>query len=70
MAIFRKDVEDARYRVRTPDSTLEHQPLASPDSQGDSQNLSDPVLARLVTAWPCLSEERKKIISSLLEERY
>jgi hypothetical protein len=59
--------EGARYRVRTTDPILEHQPLASPDSQGDSQNLSDPILARLVRAWPVLSEERKKIIDSLLK---
>jgi len=35
-------------------------------AHGDSQNISDPVLARLVTSWPNLSEERKKIICSLL----
>jgi hypothetical protein len=57
----------ARYRVRTSDSSLEEQPLASPDSQGDSQTSPDPILARLVKAWPSLSEERKKIIGSLLE---
>jgi hypothetical protein len=44
---------------------LEHQPLASPDSQGDSQNLSDPILARLVQAWPTSSEDRKKIFRAL-----
>ena len=50
-----------------PVNYLEHQPLAIQDSQGDSQNLSDPMLARLVMAWPSLSEERKKIIGALLE---
>jgi hypothetical protein len=59
--------DGARYRVRTSDSSLEHQPLASPDSQGDSQKISDPVLARLVLTWPSLSEERKRIIGSLLD---
>jgi hypothetical protein len=29
---------------------MERQPVASPDSQGDSQALSDPILARLVKA--------------------
>ncbi len=33
----------------------------------EAHNLwSDPVLAHLVTAWPVLSEERKRIIASLL----
>jgi hypothetical protein len=62
-----RKTEGARYRVRTSDSSLEHQPLASPDSQGDSQTPSDPILARLVTAWPSLSQERKMIIVALLD---
>ena len=57
----------ARYRVRTLDSTLESQPLAGLGTQGGTQIPSDPILARLVTAWPTLSEERKKIIGSLVD---
>ena len=48
------------------DSTLQQQPLAGQGTQGGTQIPSDPVLARLVTAWPTLSEERKSIISTLL----
>ena len=46
---------------------MERQPVASPDSQGDSQALSDPILARLVKAWPGLSGHLKKIILSLFD---
>lgn len=45
---------------------MEQQALTKADSQIDSQALRDPDLARIVAAWPALSEERKKIISSLL----
>jgi hypothetical protein len=58
--------DHGQNRIRTLDSSLEQQSLASQDSQGDSQNRFDPDLAKVVTAWPNLSEERKKIIGSLL----
>ena len=47
-------------------STVQQQPLTDQGTQGGTQTPSDPILTRLVTAWPSLSEERKKIISSLL----
>jgi len=48
------------------DSTLQQQPLTSQGTQGGTQIPSDPILARLVATWPTLSEDRKKIIGSLL----
>jgi hypothetical protein len=53
-------------RTRSYEKELEQEALAKADSHIDSQALRDPILARLVMAWPSLSEERKKIISSLL----
>ena len=47
--------------------TLQQQPLAGQGTQGRTQIPTDPILARLVTIWPTLSEERKKIIGSLLD---
>ncbi len=55
-----------RARTRSYEEELEQQSLAKADSHIDSQALRDPILARLVMAWPSLSEERKKIIGSLL----
>jgi hypothetical protein len=49
------------------DSTLQQQPLSGQGTQGGTQNCVDPILARLVDAWPDLSDERKKIFGSLLE---
>jgi len=48
-------------------STLQQQPLASQGTQGGTQGLHDPVLARLVTIWPTLSEERRKAILLLVD---
>ena len=58
--------ESCRARTRSYEEELEQQALAKADSQIDSQALRDPDLARVVMAWPSLSEERKKIIGSLL----
>jgi hypothetical protein len=49
------------------DSTLQQQPLAGQGTQGGTQNYSDPILARLVTIWPTLSEERRKAVLLLLD---
>ena len=49
------------------DSTLQQQPLTSQGTQGGTQIPSDPILARLVMAWPVLTEERKKIICILMD---
>jgi hypothetical protein len=49
------------------DSTLQQQALAGQGTQGGTQIPSDPILARLVVTWPNLSDERKKIIGSLLD---
>jgi hypothetical protein len=48
-------------------STLQQQPLTSQGTQGGTQFPSDPIVARLVETWYTLSEERKKIIGSLLD---
>ena len=49
------------------DSPVQQQPLTGQGTQGGTQIPSDPVWARLVMAWPALSDERKKIISSLVD---
>jgi len=59
--------ENGQNRIRTLDSELQPQSLTKPSTQGGTQIPFDPILARLVTAWPTLSDERKKIICSLLE---
>jgi hypothetical protein len=48
-------------------STLQQQPLTGQGTQGGTQIPSDPIWARLVTAWPTLSDERKKIISTMID---
>ena len=47
-------------------STLQQQPPTGQGTQGGTQIPSDPILARLVTTWATLSDERKKIICSLV----
>jgi len=59
--------EAGQNRIRTLDSALEPQSLTESGTQGGTQNYSDPLLAKVVTAWPTLSQERKKIIVSLLD---
>jgi hypothetical protein len=49
------------------DSTLQQQPLTGQGTQGGTQIPSDPTLARLVATWSNLSDERKKIIASLMD---
>jgi hypothetical protein len=56
-----------RGTVRTLDSSLKHQPLASPDSQGDSQNFFDPDLAKIVTAWPTLALSLKAAVLAIIQ---
>jgi hypothetical protein len=51
------------------DSSLKHQPLASPDSQGDSQNHFDPDLAKIVAAWPSLAPAIKAAVNALVNHR-
>jgi len=46
---------------------LEHQPLASPDSQGDSQTIFDADLAKIVTAWPTLAPALKAAILAIIQ---
>jgi hypothetical protein len=48
-------------------STVQQEPLTAQGTQGGTQIPPDADLARLVAAWPALSEERKKIIGSLLD---
>jgi hypothetical protein len=63
---IKKIVISARYRVRAAGSTMQQQSLMGQGTQGGTQIPSDPILARLVSAWPSLSEKRKKIIGSLM----
>jgi hypothetical protein len=61
-----KRSKSCRARTRSYEKELEQEALAKADSQIDSQALRDPVLAHLVMVWPRLSDDRKKIIGSLL----
>jgi hypothetical protein len=49
------------------DSTVQQQPLTGQGTQGGTQIPSEPILARLVQAWPNLSGERKKVIGAMLD---
>jgi hypothetical protein len=72
MGIKLTQLEPKREMVRgtgfePADQPLPLQSVASPGTQGGTQMLSDPDLAKIVTAWPALSEERRKAILSLAE---
>jgi hypothetical protein len=53
-------------RTRNYDEELKQEQLTKARTQIGTQVFQNPDLARLVMAWPSLSDERKKIISSLL----
>jgi len=55
-----------RARTRIYDEKLKYEQLTKARTQIGTQVLQDADLARLVMAWPGLSDERKQIISSLL----
>jgi hypothetical protein len=48
------------------DSTVQQQPLTGQGTQGGTQKLSDPDLARLVTAWPKLATHLKEAILAII----
>jgi hypothetical protein len=58
--------ESGPYRIRTLDSELQQQSLTEPSTQGGTQSVSDPDLAKIVTAWPTLATALKAAILAII----
>ena len=50
-------------------STLQQEPLTGQGTQGGTQNLSDPDLAKIVTAWPTLAPALKAAILAIIDSK-
>lgn len=50
-------------------STLQQQSLAGQGTQGGTQSISDPDLARIVTAWPTLSSALRAAVLAILQSK-